>query len=66
MSLPPHPPKQTLQHDFSISSHAFSAQYPNKDKALAHKSEPTKGKQVAMSPSSDSSCYYVTSHSIPK
>jgi hypothetical protein len=41
------------------------AQHLNKNKALAHEPEPSKGKQVSMSPSSDSSSHSVTSHSIP-
>jgi hypothetical protein len=64
--LPPPPPKKPLQPVVSMASHALSSQQPNKNKALAHEPEPSKGKQLAMSPSSDSSSHSVTSHSIPQ
>jgi len=51
-----------------MDSHALSAQQPNKNKVLAQENEPSKGKQLAMSPSSNSSkdsSYSLTSDSIP-
>jgi hypothetical protein len=51
--LPPPPPKKPLQSLVSMDSHVLSSQQPNKNNFLSLESEPSKGKQLAMSPSFD-------------